>query len=211
MSRNFLKSLTAKVLLGLPALLLTPSVLLAESPQPRISLRIDNYEQSNLVQLFVYPPGSDDRIHEKLQGKIVKPGETVDLAIYNKPGECVYDIKAVFANGQEKVERQLNFCDVDGGSYSLYGADDRVFKVSNRSNNNMLEFYWRKSGQETWGEDLLGTASIGGRQTVIIPINDGKCLYEFRAVFANGQILEMKKNVCENNSGVVSDVIFGGQ
>lgn len=210
MSQNFLKSLTPKVLLGLPALLLTPSSLLAENCQPKLSLTIDNYDNSNLVQLYISPSGTDSRSNEKLQGRVVKPGETVDIAIYNKPGECVYDIRAVFANGEEKVERQLNLCEVDGGSYSLYGSDDRVFKVSNRTNNNMVEFYWRKSGQEKWGEDLLGTASIGARQTVIIPINDGKCLYEFRAVFANGQILEQKKNVCENNSGVVSDVIFGG-
>ncbi len=210
MSRTFLKSLTARALLGLPALLLTPSSLLAQACQPKISLNIDNYGDSNLVQLYISPSGSDSRSNEKLQGRVVKPGETVDIAIYNKPGECVYDIKSVFANGEEKVERQLNLCDVDGGSYSLYGADDRVFKVSNRTNNNMVEFYWRKSGQEKWGEDLLGTASIGARQTVIIPINDGKCLYEFRAVFANGQIVEQQKNVCQNNSGVVSDVIFGG-
>lgn len=211
MSRNLLKSLRAKVLLGLPVLLLTPSSLLAESCQPKLSLSVNNYDDSNLIQFYVSPPGSDGRSNEKLQGRVVKPGKTLDIEIYNKPGECVYDIRSVFANGQENIERQTNICDIDGGSYSLYGPDDRVFKVSNRRNNNMVEFYWRKEGDDKWGQDLLGSVSIAAKQTVIIPINDNKCLYEFRAVFANGQISEMKKNVCENNSGVVSEVIFVGQ
>ncbi len=210
MSRNFSTSLTAKVLLGLPALLLTPSILLAETYQSKISFSMDNAEDSNLVQLFVYPPGANEIINEKLQGRIVKPGESAGIIIYNKPGECIYNMRLVFANGEEKVERMTNLCDIDGGSYAHYGSDDRVFKVSNRTNNNMVQFYWRISGGEKWGDDLLGTARIGSRQTVIIPINDGRCLYEFRAVFANGDIVEQEKNVCENNSGVVSDVIFGG-
>ena len=208
MSQNFLKSLTAKVLLGLPAILLTPSSLLAERYQPRLSLNLENYDNSNLVQFFVYPPGSDNRIHEKLQGRVVEPGETANIDIYNKPGQCVFDIKAVFANGSENVETQANICDMNGGSYSLYGKNDRVFKVSNRTDQNMVEFYWRKPGYD-WGKDLLGSVSIGARQTVVIPVNDGKCLYEFRAVFANGQIVDQQKNVCRNNTGTVSDVIFG--
>ncbi|HBE16831.1 MAG TPA: hypothetical protein DEG17_16485 [Cyanobacteria bacterium UBA11149] len=209
MSQNSLKSLIAKVLLALPTILLTPSTLLAENCQPKISLSIDNYDNSNLVQLYISPAGSNAQGNEKLQGRVLKPGETADIAIYNKPGECVYDIKAVFADGKENVERQANLCDIDGGSYSLYGDDDRVFKVSNRTNNNMVEFYWRNSGQDKWGEDLLGSASIGARQTVFIPVDSNKCLYEFRAVFTNGQILDLQQNVCQNNNSVVSDVIFG--
>ena len=120
-------------------------------------------------------------------------------------------MRLVFANGEEKVERLTNLCDIDGGSYALYGSDDRVFQVSNRTNLDMVEFYWRRAGEPKWGTDLLGTATISARQTVIIPVNDGKCLYEFRAVFRNGEILELQKNVCINSRGVVSDVIFGDQ
>lgn len=207
MKRNFLKSFRAKLLLGLSAILLNPSSLLAETYRPKLSFILENNGNSNIVHLFVYPPGTDDRINEKLQGRLVKPGETADIDIYNKPGECVYDIKTVFANGEENIERQANICDMNGGTYSLYGKDDRVFKVSNRADNDIVEFYWRRPGDD-WGQDLLGSVNIGARQTVVIPVNDSKCLYEFRAVFANGRIAEQAKNVCLNNNSVVSDVIF---
>ncbi|HEY9852528.1 MAG TPA: hypothetical protein V6D28_23860 [Leptolyngbyaceae cyanobacterium] len=207
MAQTFLKFSSAKVLFGLTAILFNPWSLSAETLRPKLTFSVENYGDNNLVHLFVYPQGSDDRINEKLQGRVVKPGETADIDIYNKPGECLFDIKAVFANGEENIERQANICDMNGGTYSLYGKDDRVFKVSNRTDNNIVEFYWRKPG-DNWGRDLLGSVNIGAKQTVVIPVNDARCLYEFRAVFANGRIVEQAKNVCINNNSVVSDVIF---
>ena len=64
----------------------------------------------------------------------------------------------------------------------------------------MLEFYASPQTATDWEKDILGgkTVQANGDWTVITLANDRGCLYDFLAVFADGDKLEKYSiNICE--------------
>ncbi len=79
-------------------------------------------------------------------------------------------------------------------------SHDRRVTIKNRTGWTMLRFYASDSRSDDWEEDILGQDILEDGQDVRINIDDGSgaCLYDFKAVFTNGQELTRSRiNVCE--------------
>lgn len=68
-------------------------------------------------------------------------------------------------------------------------AADRVVEVINATGLTMTEFYASVTSTNSWEEDILGDDVLEDGDSIDVDIDDGsgKCVYDFRAVFENGQ------------------------
>jgi ABC-type glycerol-3-phosphate transport system substrate-binding protein len=82
-------------------------------------------------------------------------------------------------------------------------AEDRHVRIINETSHTMVSFYASNTARNSWEEDILGREELGPGQDVNINIDDGSghCLFDFKAVFDNGQVLIRHNiNVCETSS-----------
>lgn len=85
------------------------------------------------------------------------------------------------------------------GFQSRDGQDRRVL-IINETGVTMTHFYASSSGQSNWEEDILGRDVLASGASVRINIDDGSgaCVYDFRARFSDGDVLNrFRINVCE--------------
>ncbi len=77
---------------------------------------------------------------------------------------------------------------------------NRRVTIHNQTGWTMLRFYASDARADSWEEDILGrdTLDSGRNWTVNIDDGSGACVYDFRAEFTNGQVLERRGiNVCQ--------------
>lgn len=79
-------------------------------------------------------------------------------------------------------------------------GNDRRVRIINQTGVTMTHFQASNSGRSSWEEDLLGADVLPSGSSVVANIDDGSgaCLYDFRARFADGDVVEnFRINVCE--------------
>lgn len=79
-------------------------------------------------------------------------------------------------------------------------ALDRRVTIVNNTGFTIVEFYGSNTGADTWQEDILGADVLPSGQSAVINFDDetGYCMFDFRAVFEDGEVLERGGiNVCE--------------
>jgi hypothetical protein len=79
-------------------------------------------------------------------------------------------------------------------------AQDRRVNIINETGVTLNEFYGSNVNADTWEEDILGADVLPSGSSVVINFDDGsgECLFDFRAVFADGDVLVNEGiNVCE--------------
>ena len=82
-------------------------------------------------------------------------------------------------------------------------AQDRHVTIINETRYDIVEFYGSNVNAKTWEEDILGSDVLPAGSSVNINFDDGTgaCMYDFRAVFSDGDVLEDEDiNVCEISS-----------
>ena len=79
-------------------------------------------------------------------------------------------------------------------------ALDRRVRINNYTSYDIIEFYASHRDATSWQEDILGRDILPAGSSVMINIDDGTgyCVFDFRAVFEDGEVLEkFGNNVCE--------------
>jgi len=79
-------------------------------------------------------------------------------------------------------------------------AQDRRVRIHNNTGYTLYSFYSTNSGSTHWGSDILGNSTLpdGAYVTMNFDNKYGYCLFDFRAVFEDGDELQRGKiNVCE--------------
>ena len=79
-------------------------------------------------------------------------------------------------------------------------AQDRRVRIINGTRHTMVRFYASNSSRTSWEEDILGRKVLPAGQSVVVNIDDGSgaCLYDFKAVFDDGDELTRGQiNVCQ--------------
>jgi hypothetical protein len=79
-------------------------------------------------------------------------------------------------------------------------AQDRHVTIINETRFDIVEFYGSNVNAKTWEEDILGSDILSAGSSVNINFDDGTgaCMFDFRAVFSDGDVLEDEDiNVCE--------------
>ncbi|HYE43492.1 MAG TPA: hypothetical protein VEA15_08875 [Caulobacteraceae bacterium] len=79
-------------------------------------------------------------------------------------------------------------------------AEDRRVRIINGTRHIMVRFYASNSSRTSWEEDILGRRILKPGESVTINIDDGSgaCLYDFKAVFDDGdELTRGQVNVCK--------------
>jgi hypothetical protein len=85
-------------------------------------------------------------------------------------------------------------------------AADRRVRIINDSNVTLNRFYASNAGRRSWEEDILGRSVLPAGRSVMINIDDGTgaCIFDFKAVLANGRTVESYgMNVCQITSWTI--------
>ena len=103
----------------------------------------------------------------------------------------------------------LAACEIDTASYGggSYDGRNRVMDISNRTGVTMTRFYASNTGQRTWGPDQLGSTVMysGSGRRINFDDGTGACHYDFKAVFADGDVLIANNvNVCVESGWIYS-------
>ncbi|MFZ5670686.1 MAG: hypothetical protein ACOY4K_14450 [Pseudomonadota bacterium] len=86
---------------------------------------------------------------------------------------------------------------------SLASAEDRRVRIINETQHTIVRFYASNVGATSWEEDILGDGVLRPGQSVVINIDDGSgyCLYDFKAVFDDGDsLIRQRVDVCKISS-----------
>lgn len=84
---------------------------------------------------------------------------------------------------------------------------DRSVTVINATGYTITHFYGSNSGRSSWEEDILGDLTLPSGSAVDINFNDGSgsCLFDFKAIFADGSsVVESNIDICRVSSVTVS-------
>ena len=85
-------------------------------------------------------------------------------------------------------------------------AEDRRVRIVNNTNVTLTRFYASNTQRRGWEEDILGSSVLPAGRSVMINIDDGSgaCMFDFRAVLANGRTVEAYgMDVCRITSWTV--------
>jgi hypothetical protein len=85
---------------------------------------------------------------------------------------------------------------------------NRKVTVENLSSQTVRELYASPITAKSWEEDLLGKRTLTAGQSISANIDNGtnQCLYDLKAVLANGKALEQRRiNVCAASKWVIGD------
>lgn len=72
-------------------------------------------------------------------------------------------------------------------------ATKNNFQVVNRSATDIVYLYVSSSGRTTWDNDILGNGVLSSGSSITVGFGDPsptQCLYDFKAVFTDGEIVE---------------------
>lgn len=84
-------------------------------------------------------------------------------------------------------------------SVATASAENRWMQIANETGITMMEFQASNQGSNSWGRDWLGSQVIGSGYYMDMNFDDGSgyCIWDFRASFADGDIVESRGvNVC---------------
>ena len=85
----------------------------------------------------------------------------------------------------------------------MASAEDRRVRIINETRHIIVRFYASNVNASGWEEDILGEDVLQPGQSVTVNIDDGSgyCLYDFKAVFDDGDsLVRQRVDVCKISS-----------
>jgi len=180
----------------------------AQQP-PNPSFNLVNRSDNTINEVYATSAGLANWGRDRLGNNNIPPGQSYPIRL-PADGNCIYDIKVVYANGQTDERRGLNTCTVDNvtfpagrggnaprGNTQQQSANDPSFRLVNGSRSKINEVYATVAGEDSWGQDRLGDDTVAAGATRVIRLPTGQCIYDVRVVFANGEATEKRRlNLC---------------
>jgi hypothetical protein len=163
----------------------TPRVAFTDSG-PRRDLAVVNDSDLELRELYLWPSTArvPDSGTDRLGTRTVPAGETLPLRLRGVT-ECVFDLRAVFADDSEEKRQRVDLCRTPRLAFGDPSLPMRQASVANRARVTVRELYARALGQEGWGADRLGSGTLEPRADFALRIRSRDCRFDLRAVYEN--------------------------
>ncbi|GAC1347239.1 MAG: hypothetical protein NVSMB18_31650 [Acetobacteraceae bacterium] len=179
--------------------------------QPNPSFYLVNRSGVAINEVYATAAGLPNWGRDRLGNANIPPGQNAAIRL-PADGNCIYDIKVVFANGQIDERRALDTCALDnlsvprsgtapanppGGGSGQQATSDPSFRLINRGRSEVNEVFATPVGTESWGADRLGDDTVPAGSSKVIRLPMGTCIYDLRVVFADGEATERRRvNLC---------------
>ena len=84
-------------------------------------------------------------------------------------------------------------------------AEQQEFKLINKSGYALVRFYASPTNTDNWGRDLFGDRVLetGYSSYVTVP-NSQQCVFDFRMIFSDEDVLYDTINLCETGSYTIN-------
>lgn len=186
----------------LPALLLPLLVMPGRAPvaqTPNPSFNVVNRAPQPIMEVYATPARADRWGRDRLGRNFIPPGQTFPVRL-PADGACAYDIRIVYADGRPEERRGVDTCAVEaivfpGGvaaSSGRPGAADPSFRLINRGRVTVNDVFVSDVGNDRWGRDRLGDATVPPGAAAAIRLPSDSCRYDIRVVFETGQAFERR-------------------
>lgn len=170
------------------------------------SFTLVNRGQIPVREVFVTPAGDANWGRNRLERGALPPGGKFEV-LRRRDGNCIMDIRVLFADGRREERRGLNTCALDavavgepanGGAAAGKPADDASFRLVNRGRQAIVELFAAPAGSGAWGDNRLDASGLPAAAEKLVRIDGrGQCVFDLRVVFADHKALEKRRaNLC---------------
>lgn len=152
---------------------------------PNVPLReaaIRNETDTTLLQVFAAPPGAANRGPDRLGENVIEAGRDFRIRL-GRTRECVFDVTAVFEDGEEDTRPAVNLCRDQRVTFGDPAAPRREARVENTADRTIREFYASTRAPVAWGPDRLGTQVLAPGANFTLRLRGAACLWDLRAVY----------------------------
>ncbi|MBW6400703.1 hypothetical protein KPL78_22780 [Roseomonas sp. HJA6] len=152
---------------------------------PSIPLRevtVRNETDAILLQVFAAPPNAPGRGPDRLGENIIPAGREWRVRL-GRTRDCVFDVTAVFEDGEEETRPALNLCRDARVTFGDPNAPRREARIANASDRAMREFYASTRAPTAWGPDRLGSDLLPAGSAFSLRVRGAACLWDLRAVY----------------------------
>jgi hypothetical protein len=169
---------------------LWPAAALAQPMASNPSFTLENRAAVGIRQFFATPGGRANWGQDRLNGKGLPSKARVGIRLPTD-GNCLYDLRAVFADGRNEDRRGLNTCEVKDVAFGEAAAAPRAWRLLNRGSAPVAEIAARPPGADKWLTDHLpaGPIAPGAERNLALPPG-GQCVFDLRVTFADGKTRE---------------------
>lgn len=159
-----------------------PRVRFGDASLPVREATIRNETDAGLLQIFVAPPGAAERGPDRLGENVVPPGREFRIRL-GRTRDCVFDVTAVFEDGEEETRRAVNLCREARVVFGDPAAPRREVVVANTSDRAIRELYASARAPAAWGPDRLGEEVLAPGASITLRLRGAACLWDLRAVY----------------------------
>jgi hypothetical protein len=152
---------------------------------PAIPLRevtIRNETDAILLQVFAAPPNAPGRGPDRLGENIVPAGREWRVRL-GRTRDCVFDVTAVFEDGEEETRPAMNICRQPRVTFGDPDAPRREARIGNAGDRAMREFYASTRAPLAWGPDRLAADPLPAGGDFTLRLRGAACLWDLRAVY----------------------------
>ena len=179
-----------------------------QAPNP--SFNLVNRSATPIKELYASPAGATRWGLDRLGQNYLPPGGIFPVRL-PADGNCLYDVRVVYADDKEEERRRLNTCTLDSVAFSGGGARpagggagaatggghgagrEATLRLVNRGGGDVHEVYATPPGDPNWGGDRLGDDTVAPGSTRVIRLPGAGCIYDVRVVYADGQETERRR------------------
>lgn len=192
------------ILLAVLVLLAAP---VAQAQEQNPSFNLVNKSGQPVRELFVTPAGDANWGKSRLTAGPILPGGS--FAVRRRiDGNCVFDIRVVFANGQREERREVNTCTTadiivagapaaDAKPASGKASDDPSFRLTNHLTQAIVEITTTPVDGAR-GANLLDKGPLVPNATLLMhPPRGQGCMFELRLVMADKTSKSRKLDLCK--------------
>jgi hypothetical protein len=174
--------------------LFAPGWALAQ-PSANPSFVLDNQGAVAVKELYATPAGQTNWGRDRLDGKGLAKAAKVSVHLV-ADGNCVFDLKVVFADGRSEERRRQNTCQsklIAVGETKPPAAAAKTWRLINRGTVPIVEIAARPPGTEKWLPDRLpaGPIAPGSERAIALPPG-GQCLFDLKVTFKDGKAREKR-------------------
>lgn len=151
----------------------TPRILFGDPSLPTRETPVVNRARRTLRELYAAPAVPDGPLPagrawgpDRLGSAVIAPRESFRMRV--RARDCAFDIRAVYDDDSDEVQRGIDLCVVQGvvfGDRVAAEAAPRRVALLNRHGRTIQQAFLSPAESRDWGEDVLGSAvlPVGGR------------------------------------------------
>jgi hypothetical protein len=170
----------------------TPRLAFGDPNMPVREVTVSNRGRRVVRELYARAAGREEWGADRLGAETLDPRGDFRLRLRGQG--CRFDLRAIFDNDREEVQRGLDLCEqhaVGFGAPVIGEGGSRRLTLVNGFSRTVQEVYLSPADSDEWGEDALGEQVIapGARLAVAM---EGGCQADLRIVFDNSSAEERR-------------------